>query len=54
MTEQVLGRLERVDLRHIWVNEASHFTPWLARPENLKVLAETLDIELEPVDAEHA
>lgn len=42
-----LGRLTRVDLRHIWLNEASDFTPWLARPENLAVLAETVGLELE-------
>ena len=47
MTDQPLGRLERVDLRAIWVSEATSFTPWLARPENMAVLAETLNIELE-------
>src|SRR4029453_748307 len=47
MTDQVLGRLERVDLREIWVSEATGFTPWLARPENMAVLSETLKIELE-------
>jgi hypothetical protein len=47
MTEQALGRLERVELRDIWVSEAASFTPWLARPENLAVLGEALGIELE-------
>jgi hypothetical protein len=47
MTDQVLGRLERVDLRNIWLSEATGFTPWLARPENMAVLSETLNIELE-------
>jgi Domain of unknown function (DUF4268) len=47
MTEQLLGRLERVDLRDIWVSEAASFTPWLARPENLAVLGEALNIDLE-------
>jgi hypothetical protein len=47
MTDQPLGRLERVDLRDIWVSEATSFTPWLARPENMAVLAETLNIDLE-------
>jgi hypothetical protein len=45
--ERSLGRLERVDLRNIWVSEAIDFTPWLARSENLAVLAETLNMELE-------
>jgi hypothetical protein len=47
MTEQQLGRLERVELRDIWLSEATSFTPWLARPENIAILGETLNIELE-------
>jgi hypothetical protein len=42
-----LGRIERVDLRSIWTTEAEHFTPWLAQPENLEILGETLGIDLE-------
>jgi len=34
MTDQTLGRLERVDLREIWDNEATSFTPWLAKRLN--------------------
>ena len=44
---QPLGRLERVDLRTAWPREAQDFTPWLARDENISVLAETLGMELE-------
>ena len=47
MTEQALGTLARVDLRDIWTTEANDFTPWLARPENLAVLGDTLGIELD-------
>ena len=49
MNEPPLGRLERVDdLRaNAWATEDQDFTPWLARPENLAVLAETLGLELE-------
>jgi hypothetical protein len=47
MTVDNLGRLERVELRDIWLSEASDFTPWLARQENLAILAETLGIDLE-------
>lgn len=47
MATQNLGRLERVELRDIWTSEASDFTPWLARVENLSVLAEALGMELE-------
>lgn len=42
-----LGRMERVDLNEIWATEAQHFTPWLAREENLALLGETLGLELE-------
>ena len=47
MTRVTLGRLEPVELRDIWRSEAAGFTPWLARPENLSVLGETLGIDLE-------
>jgi len=42
-----LGKLERVDLRDIWSDEARDFTPWLASEENLQILGETIGIELE-------
>ena len=44
MTAVSLGRLEQVDLRTVWPNEASDFTPWLAHEENLKLLGETVGI----------
>ena len=47
MTDQQLGRLDRVDLRDIWISEAAKFTPWLARPENIAMLGEALGIDLE-------
>lgn len=43
----LLGRLERVELRDIWRTEAQDFTPWLAKEHNLTLLGETLGIELE-------
>ena len=36
-----------MELHEIWTNEAQEFTPWLAREENLSILADTLSIELE-------
>lgn len=50
-TPPQLGRLQRVDLREAWITEASDFTPWLAREENIRLLGETIGIELE-VEAE--
>lgn len=47
MVDPKLGRLERVDLRNIWASEATSFTPWLARAENIVILGETLGIDLE-------
>ena len=40
-----LGKIENFDIRQIWPNEASDFTPWLA--ENLDLLGEELGLELE-------
>ena len=42
-----LGRLQPIELHDIWPNEAVDFTPWLAKEENLNLLAETLGLELE-------
>lgn len=39
-----LGRLEPVELRKEWQNEAGDFTPWLAEEENLAFLGETLNL----------
>ena len=47
MNDESLGRLEPVDIRTIWTTEPAGFTPWLAQPENLELLADALDIELE-------
>jgi len=47
-----LGKLVKVDLRHYWKDEARDFTPWLAKPENIQLLADTLDIDIEVEDTE--
>ena len=47
-----LGAIEKVDLREVWPNEASDFTPWLA--ENLDKLGEALGLDLELQSAEAA
>ncbi len=52
MKDQSLGRLEQVDLRTVWTSEPAGFTPWLARPENLDVLGQTLGLSLETESVE--
>lgn len=54
MTTPTLGQLEEVGLREIWKSEAGDFTPWLAQEENLRLLGETvgLDLELERQEQE--
>ena len=38
-----LGRLQPIrSLREVWPDESVNFTPWLARPENLSLLAEAI------------
>lgn len=47
-----LGRLQKVDLREVWLSEPTDFTPWLAQEDNLALLSETLGMELELVAQE--
>lgn len=42
-----LGKLQKVDLRHVWDTESGHFTPWLAQPENIELLSAAIGIDLE-------
>jgi hypothetical protein len=42
-----LGRLEQVPLRHVWSHEATGFSRWLAEEGNLRLLSETIGLELE-------
>lgn len=54
MSNRALGRLEQVNLRKVWTNEATEFTPWLAQPENLGVLGQALGLSLEIESVERA
>jgi hypothetical protein len=47
MDKAALGRLEKLDLRSHWKNEAKDFTPWLAEPRNVQLLGDALALELE-------
>jgi hypothetical protein len=42
-----LRRLTRVEPRDVWGSEAGHFTPWLAQEDNLRLLGDTIGLELE-------
>ena len=46
------GRLEPVQLRKYWKDEARDFTPWLAREENLTLLGDAVGMSLELVAVE--
>ena len=48
----MIGKLERVPLREVWVHEAHDFTQWLEL--NIDVLNEALDLEIVNVDREQA
>ena len=42
-----LGILKEIrDLRTVWKNEATDFTPWLAQDENIAVLGDTLGLNI--------
>ena len=48
-TAQSLARIERIDPRNVWPNEAQDFTPWLA--SHIDQLGEALGLELESEEA---
>ena len=42
-----LGKLEEItDLRTVWPNEASDFTPWLTSDDNIELLADAVGLEI--------
>ena len=47
MSKPELELLKRVDVHEAWPHEASDFTPWLARSENIALLGETIGLDLE-------
>jgi hypothetical protein len=42
-----LGVLKSVDVRQVWKHEASDFSQWLSRDENIKLLGETVKLDLQ-------
>jgi hypothetical protein len=51
VTERTLGKLEFINLRDVWPDEARHFTHW--RLDNADYLGEVLGIDIELESAEH-
>lgn len=47
-----LGKVEYIEPRDLWPDEAKDFTPWLATDEGLGLLGEALTTELELVETE--
>ena len=47
-----LGRLQPVDIRSLWADETRAFTPWLAEPDNHRLLGEALGMDLDLVQTE--
>ncbi len=47
-----LGKLKKVNLRTAWKNEASDFTTWLAKDENLSLLSDEIGIEISLLQTE--
>ena len=54
MNDHEFGRLEKLEPRNYWANEASNFTPWLAEPANIGLLGEAIGVELEVETVEAA
>ena len=45
-----ISTLENIDIRSIWKNESSDFTPWLA--ENINRLGDVIDMDLTVIEEE--
>ena len=47
-----LGKIVKVELRKAWNHEASDFTNWLAGEENLRMLSDTIGVEIKLIQTE--
>ena len=47
-----LGKIEKVNIRDIWKNEATDFTRWLAREDNLSLLSDEIGISMNLIKTE--
>jgi len=48
-----LGKIKKVPLREIWKHEATNFTNWLSKSENLDLLSDEINIDLSLIDTEY-
>ena len=48
----MLATLKKIDLRKAWKHEATDFTNWLAKEENLAILSEEIGIDIKLVQTE--
>lgn len=47
MIKTQLSTLKEItDLRKVWKNEATDFTPWLAEQENIKILSDVVGLDI--------
>ncbi len=47
-----LGKLKEVEVRELWKGEATDFTPWLAKEDNIALLNDAIGIDLEVIKQE--
>ena len=52
MTINVLGEVKKVDLLKVWKKGVPDFTSWLAKKENLDLLAKEIDLEMNLIEME--
>jgi hypothetical protein len=50
--KNALGKIEPVSLLDLWSSESDAFTPWLAEPENIGLLARAVNLDLEVCEQE--
>jgi hypothetical protein len=48
----LLGKLKQIDLRDVWKNEQTEFTPWLSQDDNIRNLSEALNLDIKVIKTE--
>lgn len=47
MVTAAIGHLEPVKVSEAWSSESGDFTPWLAKEEKLKLIGDTIGVDLQ-------